>query len=33
VLKKSASTVMDELEDVGATDILLTSIVNSRMGD
>ena len=33
VLKKASSTVMDDLENIGATDILLTNIVNSRMGD
>lgn len=33
VPKKEAPAVMDELEAVGATDILLTGLVGSRMGD
>ncbi|KAJ1444491.1 hypothetical protein M885DRAFT_552790 [Pelagophyceae sp. CCMP2097] len=33
VSKKTVAKVMDELEEVGATDILLTQIISSRMGD
>jgi ATP phosphoribosyltransferase len=31
VLKKEASAKMDELHDVGATDILVLNLMNSRM--
>ena len=33
VPKKKAAQLMDDLEAVGATDILLTSLASSRMGD
>ena len=33
VEKDRAATVMDDLEKIGATDILTTALLSSRMGD
>ena len=33
VEKKASAAVMDELERIGATDILTTGLLSSRMGD